>query len=131
MHKHVQILYKIGLTAYLSIELSCSFPLSWFLSKSPPALSSLPTVSPFVHQPRTCLSESPLRHSSLRVPALSGLYSRYSLECSSMWVDCIIELCNVDHEYDDSAKFDSTVMTVCIIAVWKGNVYVRYRTSFG
>ena len=54
-----------------------------------------------------------------------------SLECSSMWVDCIIELCNVDHEYDDGAKFDSTVMTVCIIAVWKGNVYVRYRTSFG
>ena len=34
MHIHVQILYKIGLTAYLSIELSCSFPLSWFLSKA-------------------------------------------------------------------------------------------------
>ena len=39
-----------------------------------------------------------------------------------MWVDCIIELCNVDREYDDGAKFDSTVMTVCIIAVWKGNL---------
>ena len=79
MHTHVQILYKISLTAYLSIELSCSFPLSWFLSKA--FLLYLHHQLFTLCSPTKDLSKwVSTRHSTLRVPAPSGLYSRYAID---------------------------------------------------
>ena len=94
----------MGLTAYLSIELSCSFSY-WFIHK--PLNLLLNHFNPLSPSTRTCLHESPTRHSSLRVPALSGSYSRYlacarcydmvgcgsgNAECTQ---SCILDLCNV------------------------------------
>ena len=84
MHTHVQILYKIGLTAYLSISLSCSFLLSWFPSKA--SLLYLHHQLLTLCSPTKDLSKwVSTRHSSLRVPALSGLYSRYLVVLLTCW----------------------------------------------
>ena len=59
-YKQYQIPYKIGLTAYLSIKLSCSLlsPGS-YLKASLLILEPLEPLSPIT---RTCLCESPTRH---------------------------------------------------------------------
>ena len=76
----------MGLTAYLSIELPCSFLTGSLLSLSAYTWTTSKTLSPST---RTCLRESPTRHSSLHVPALSGFYSRYSVMHASKGSGCI------------------------------------------
>ena len=81
----------MGLIAYLSIKLSSiELVLSshWFIPKPLSLLlNHFNSLSPST---RTSLCESPTRYSSLRVPALLGLYSRYrslqSLGLAQLWM---------------------------------------------